>query len=257
MVARGKKVSSRYSKLTPNRWEGEDVFIIGGGPSILHQFGIPDDLAERALSGEAVEAEVGAYMAPHLYGRPVVSVNNAYTLGDWVDVAFFGERHWFRKHEQALLDHPAQKIHCDQLLEDYKGLTFLPKDPYKRHGISSMPDRVCWNLNSGAAAISVAYHLGAARVILLGFDMDLTQDGQGRSHWHGRHYEMGGHAELQDVEKYKRSKYSNFGRHLRAFPAIAADAEALGMPVINSNPDSRIVDLPKIPLSEIIPELAQ
>jgi hypothetical protein len=153
------------------------------------------------------------------------------------------------------LDHPAWKIHCDSLLDGRKDMTFLAKDAYKRRGISSEPDRVCWNLNTGAAAISVAYHLGAARVILIGFDMDLDESQGPASHWHGRHWEMGGAAQYQDEAAYRQSKYSNFERHLRAYKAVAADADALGLPVINASPHSRIVDLPKVDLSEILPEL--
>lgn len=51
----------------PKIWRGQTVFIIGGGPSI-------NDTPLHLL-----------------HGRRVIGVNNAYLLGPWVDVCWFGD----------------------------------------------------------------------------------------------------------------------------------------------------------------------
>lgn len=54
-----------------------------------------------------------------------------------------------------------------------------------RPGLSPEPHAIHTGRNSGFQAINLAYHFGAARIILLGFDMQVGQDG--RRHWHGDH----------------------------------------------------------------------
>ena len=67
----------------PEMWRDETVFIIGGGPS----------LAEMDLSP--------------IHSRPVIGVNNAYALGPWVDVIFFGDAHWWPHNKKTALAHHA------------------------------------------------------------------------------------------------------------------------------------------------------
>lgn len=52
------------------------------------------------------------------------------------------------------------------------------------NGLSRDPQVVHAGGNSGYQAINLALHLGATRIILLGFDMQLTR---GQYHWFGRH----------------------------------------------------------------------
>ena len=51
----------------PRIWDGGECFILGGGPSLA-------------------AVDVG-----QLRGRRVIAVNQAYKLGDWIDVLFFGD----------------------------------------------------------------------------------------------------------------------------------------------------------------------
>ncbi len=77
--------------------------------------------------------------------------------------------------------------------------------------------------NIGAAAINLAYHTGATRVFLLGFDMNLGNSS--RQHWHNV-YNRG------PIVEPKRIKKLPFRRHLRYFPNIAYDAKELGLEII-------------------------
>ncbi|WP_440221842.1 hypothetical protein ACQQ2N_12160 [Dokdonella sp. MW10] len=51
-------------------------------------------------------------------------------------------------------------------------------------GVATAPGRIRHGGNSGFAAASLALHFGASRIVLLGYDMQLTG---GRTHHHGDH----------------------------------------------------------------------
>jgi hypothetical protein len=102
---------------------------------------------------------------------------------------------------------------------------------------------VSWNLNSGAAAVGLAYHLGVKKIYLLGFDMHVGENGD--QHWH-RHY-----ARSKDVKKRSVNKLP-FQRHLRGFFAVGRDAERLGLKIINVSPNSKIEQFPKMTLKEAL-----
>ena len=63
--------------------------------------------------------------------------------------------------------------------------------------------------NSGANAVSLAYHGGAKKIILLGYDCQKTE---GQTHWHGDHVKGLGNATRIEIwpEKFKLlSEYCN------------------------------------------------
>lgn len=215
----------------------------------MSQFGVPSDLAEKLKTREVPLSRLSPYLAP-LHDRFVIGVNNAYAIGDWIDVVFFGDKAWYQRHFDALMEHPAEKVTCCPNLDKEEGITFMPRDQELRRGISSKEGRLCWNLNSGAAAINLAYQRGFVRVILIGFDMDMDESGN-HSHWHGRHWEMP-KSEAKPYKDYAQTKRSNFQRHLRCFPQIADDAAELGLEIINANPDSQITAFPRRNVSEVL-----
>lgn len=51
-------------------------------------------------------------------------------------------------------------------------------------GLSTDPNVIYQGSNSGYQAINLAYHLGARLIIMLGYDMQITD---GRAHWFGEH----------------------------------------------------------------------
>lgn len=55
-------------------------------------------------------------------------------------------------------------------------------------GVSKEANSIMMGGNSGYQALGLALHFGAAVVILLGYDMQLTG---GRAHWHANHAEIG------------------------------------------------------------------
>jgi hypothetical protein len=75
--------------------------------------------------------------------------------------------------------------------------------------------------NSGHEAVSLAYHMGASAIILLGFDM--LPGHNGAQHWHGDH---GGR-----LTNPGPSLYRKWTRNLHL---LAASIEARGVPVRNA-----------------------
>lgn len=66
------------------------------------------------------------------------------------------------------------------------GLSFINSEP--GGGVSDLPHTIRQGGNSGFQAVGLALYFGAAKVILLGYDMQLTGK---KSHWHGDHQQLG------------------------------------------------------------------
>jgi hypothetical protein len=56
-------------------------------------------------------------------------------------------------------------------------------------GVAKGPNRITLGGNSGYQAVALAVHFGAARIVLLGYDMQLGPEK--RKHWHGDHKRLG------------------------------------------------------------------
>lgn len=136
------------------QWQGQDVFILGGGPSLK------------------------AFDVSRLAGKCVVGCNDAYQFGPRiVSILCFGDTKWFRCHQLSLRRWPNPIVTNQPMLAEEEGLIVFRREDYGFH-----VDALGWNGNTGAMAINLALILGAARIFLLGFDMKLGEDGQ--SNWH-------------------------------------------------------------------------
>lgn len=227
-------------------WEGGDVWVLGGGPSVTAQFDIPDDIVKSVLSGASPMSVYSPYFKS-IHDKHVIGINVAYMIGDWIDMVFFGDGGFFLKHKADLAKFPGLKVTCHAGANGDKWVKFLARDGRKPRGISSAPNLVSWNSNSGAAAISVAAWSGAKRIILLGFDMSLSEDN--RQHFHNA-YGRG----VIDIKDQRRLRKLPFEKHLRGFSDIANDARAMGVEIINASPNSSITQFRKVTVKEILNE---
>lgn len=209
----------------PEIWKGGDCWIIGGGPSLPKQFGIPEELVADVRSERKLVSAFEPYLEP-IWKKHVIAVNNAYQLGRWIDIIFFGDNAWYLVHEEAVLRHPALKVTCAPRFQSAPsrwGIKYVSRSR-KRVGIDTSTNyQISWNQNSGAAAINLAVLFGAKRIILLGFDMQLDEDKH--THWHRGH---------------GSNRLPPFDRHLRGFPVIAQDAERLGVDILNASDSTAI-----------------
>lgn len=222
----------------PNIWKDGTCFIIGGGPSMLESFNIPKEVIRKVNSGEESPSIYSSYLE-ELHNKHVIGVNMAFKLGLWIDIIFFGDKGFFLRNEREICNLPKLRVSCTPHLRNHHLVKYLKKENNKPLGLTKNSTRVCWNYNSGAAAINLAIHTGVKKIILLGFDMYLNQSKD--SHWH-KFYKT------RDSRKYK----STFDRHLKGFPQIAKDAKLIGVEIINTSMNSMISSFQKIPLKEIL-----
>jgi hypothetical protein len=199
--------------------------IIGGGPSL------------RSFDFDLIK------------GFRTIGVNDAFLLGaEYCNVCFFGDRMWWDHHiiasRKKIMDYPGAFI---------TNAPFLPKNPYppfvrqtRRENDGWWVDnnlRIAWNRQSGAAAIHLAWLLGATGVILLGYDMGLSKDG--RSNWHPN-----------EVSVNKESVYTSFAEGLLNMKR-AMESKGVDMPIVNANPDSKLELWPRMPFKEATEYVAE
>lgn len=231
----------------PPIWEGGDVWILGGGSSVPKQFGIPDSVIDNVVKGISPPSAYSPYMSA-IHDKHVIAINVAYLIGTWIDAVFFGDLKFFTPHRERLVNWPGLKITCHSSGASVPWVKYVPKDDRKPTGIHFDPHMVSWNCNSGSAAISIAAHTGAKRIILLGFDMNYNDTGQ--RHWHNLY-----RSEIIERKKGTKIKFNHlfsFARHLYGFPQIAKDAKARGIEIINLSPTSAIKEFPKMTLKEFL-----
>lgn len=230
----------------PKIWEGGECWIIGGGPSIPEQFGVPDDVVKDVIAQRSTPSVYSPYMSA-IHDRHVIGINAAYLIGDWIDIIFFGDNRFFLVHNEGLSEHPGLKVTCNSKTHSRcRTIHYLLHDRNHSRGISTGPKYVSWNSNSGAAAISMAVHLGVRRIVLLGFDMKTSAYGQ---HWHNAYQGM---RPQTKGGRLMGAKKLPFDRHLRGFPMIANDAKRLGVEIVNASPKSVIKNFPKCTVQEAL-----
>lgn len=227
-------------------WQGGECWILGGGPSLTEQFGIPDDLVRVVKSGEKPLSSYSPYMEA-IHKKHIIGVNVAFMIGDWIEVVFFGDSGFLLKYHREIAQYPGLKIGCSPKVVSRRyqkyGIKYLIHDRERPRGISSDPRKVSWNKNSGAAAISVAANMGVKRIILVGFDMTIAQDSS--QHWHNLY----GRSPGQVVDKPHKLP---FGRHLLGFPEIAKDAKKRKIEIINASPRSKIKEFEKVSVKDLL-----
>lgn len=206
----------------PRLWPGSTVFVLGGGPSLNN--------VDLSL----------------IKDKRVVAVNRAYKLGEW-DVVWFGDLKFWRAYKKDLREYPGLVITCNEnaKLVNHAGvwLKRVKRSKKKPRGIDTDTKRVCWNGSSGGSAINAAFHFGAKRIALLGFDMnpDVSE-----KNWHDDY-------EKDLGEKFSESRrYEAYKRHSKAFSIIKKDADSFGVEILNTNLSSNIEDFTFTALEDLL-----
>lgn len=105
----------------------------------------------------------------------------------------------------------------------------------KRAGVSAKPNTICEGGNSGFQAVGLAMLFGAARVVLLGYDMQATGR---RLHWHADHQ-----------GKLANPVPGKFRDWQRNFAALASEAT---VPIVNASRETGLTCFPRVQLSEVL-----
>jgi hypothetical protein len=91
--------------------------------------------------------------------------------------------------------------------------------------------------NSGHQAINLAYLFGAARIVLLGFDMQ--ERDPARSHYFGEH------------PYHRKPLHRGYSRWRDALGDLGADLAAEGVEVVNATRDTALTCFPCVPLENV------
>lgn len=188
----------------------EEIFILGGGASFKRAY------AER------------------LRDRFVIGCNEAFRLGsDLIDWCHFTDLAWWLQHKDELQSYDGTLTTVQRLVDDPRVRVFKGKPS----GIEFQNRcRVGVNRNTGLGAINIAVHLGATRIVLLGFDMSEAAEDH---HWYER--------------DDKGDRHSTYRMHRRFALDVWEDLRRKGgIEVVNACPDSGLPFWPKVELEEVL-----
>ncbi len=198
-------------------WPGETFICLATGPS---------------LCAEDVNACRG-------HGR-ILAVNDAYRLAPWADVLYAADLPWWDAHPVAA-KLPALKFagrpSRAKPRKGYEHLTVLHTTG--PHGLELDPSGLrSGGGNSGYQAVNLAVHLGAARIILLGYDMQRTGK---LAHFFGSHP-----ASLGDPPAYRWLPWR------AAFATLVKPLATQGIPIVNCTRETALTCFPRMTLSQAL-----
>lgn len=196
----------------PRAYPGATIVCLGCGPSLTK-----DDVAK--VRGRAV----------------VIAINDAYRLAPWADVLYACDGKWWGWHPEALAFRGA-KYALDRYAQRFAGVAVLKNTGTK--GLERDPKGLRTGRNSGYQAINLAVHFGAARIILLGYD--LGPDHKGRTHWFGDHPD-------RVVSPYRLMR--------QEFLTLVAPLKEAAVEVVNCSRRTALEAFPVKPLEEILPTM--
>lgn len=211
----------------PRIWPNGMVYILGGGPSL-----------------RLVDIE-------RLRGQHVIAINNAYQLGDWIDVCYFGDWNWFKLHRHALLNFAGLKVTGRIECKDMPGIRLIRKRN-SPNGISKNPLIICWNQSSGGCAINLATLFGVKKIVLFGYDMrkfteEEMKEIEKKAVW-SYPSEMSNHnwhSDHKDAYTEKKKKnISQYAKFLQPFDLIAKGLQRDNIECINATPGSALTHFP-------------
>jgi hypothetical protein len=193
-------------------WPEQTIVVVGGGPSV----GVVD-LTPLRLSG-----------------APVIAANNAFRLVPWAKVIFFADSRWWRWNGQDIdLDEARYRMVTTGAALRDEGRIQRMRREYDL-ALATEPNALA-GFDSGSMAINLAYHYGASRILLLGFDMRFDA---GRAHWHEDHPIVT--PESHYVEQFAPR-----------YPALIAALAEQGVEVLRCTP-SALTFIPEMPLAQAL-----
>lgn len=199
----------------PRLWPDSTIACLGGGPSLT--------VEQVAL----------------LRGRArCLAINDAWRLAPWADVLYACDGRWWRKHG-GVTDFKNLKVTLSNGADQVRAWPEIEVlENTGTEGLEVSPRGLRTGRNGGYQAINLAVHLGARRILLLGYDM--KADARGRTHWFGDHEDWPTRPNLyRDV-------------FLPHFEGLAHALDALGVATVNCTPGSALEVFPKASLEQTL-----
>lgn len=198
-----------------DRLKGGTILCVASGPSLIRE--------DVEYARDKVHA--------------TIVTNTTFRLVPWTNVVYAADSPWWAAHlsEVERLSPSAERWTCSLQAARLFKLNYVR--PERKPGLSRDASCVHTGTNSGYQAINLAFHLGARRIVLLGYDMQRTG---GRSHWHGDHVGKGLHNGM------------NFELALQAIPRLAIDLQSEGVEVVNCSRQTAIKSFRRAAIREVL-----
>lgn len=162
---------------------------------------------------------------------PVIAISDAWKLAPWADVLYCSDQHWW-----SLYRYVPEFRGIRIAIQPTGHPSVLTLKSTGKTGIEWQRNALRTGQNSGAAAINLAVHLGATRIVLLGYDM-------GGDHFFGKHPKGLRNASADDFQRFRRMTET-----------MAAPLQARGIQVVNSSRQTALSCFERISLREALPE---
>lgn len=160
-------------------------------------------------------------------------MNNEFRSAPWADVLYAPDARWWRVYGgEAEQRFEGEFWSCATEAPDVNWIEAIDDA-----GLSTNPNRIHAGGNSGYQAIGLAFLWGAARIVLLGYDM--KRGAGGRAHHYGNH--EGGLPNLGNLMWWGRR-----------FVQLAIDLRKQGVEVINATRDSALTCFERSSLGEAL-----
>jgi len=208
-IQNGSKVKHTYTKIEPI-WQGQTVYLIGGGPSLK------------------------GFEWNRLKGKKTIAINKALKFYPNADAVYWTDGRVYSWLEKEI--------------NNFKGLKYtIRAKSYatkvnllrrgKKFGLEKATNSIAHGNNSGYAAINLAIHLGAKRIILLGYDMGQTNQG---SHFHD-----GYPVNATSAKIYKE-------QFIPGFDLLKKELAGKDIQIFNACPTSNLKTFPIITIEEAL-----
>jgi len=164
-----------------------------------------------------------------------LAINDAYRLIPEAALLYACDRRWWRWHEGGVANFRGLKVTTDRhAATEHPDLLWV--EGAHQPGLSRDRARIHYGQNGGYQAINLAYHLGARRIVLLGYDLQRGPGGE--THWFGHHPDRA---------------VSAYASWLPLFRRLAVELAAEGIEVINCSRATALDAFPREPLEDVLP----
>jgi hypothetical protein len=196
-------------------WQGATVVILASGPS---------------LNAEDVEAVRVARSAGKCR---VIAINNTWERAPWADALYACDAGWWEAYQPEF---KGERWSQHERAAEF-GANRIEGKP--GNALSFHPDHISHGGNSGFQAINLALHMGAAKIVLLGFDMQATG---GKSHWHGDH----------ERARLTNPKWPTFIGWHKAMNRAHDQLDEIGLEHINASRETALESWPRMTIQEAL-----
>ena len=205
-------------------WKGETAAILASGPSMTREQAdyVRGKCRVIAVNNQGIDTDCDGVRVP--------------ALAPWADVLYAADAKWWRHYHERALKFAGRKVTIRDTLPWPE--IYSLKQSIEHSAFDPRPTHLVSGGNSGYQAMHLAVHLGATRLVLLGFDM---KNGlRGRRHWFGDH-------------PGKLASRGNYTGWLRAFDKLAGVLKQMKIEVVNCTPGTALRAFRRLPLDQVLP----